>query len=106
LARNLLAQRSPFEALEPTASAARGGRVLVVEDDKVNQSLVVAALSRRGFSAFVASDGAEAVRLASRDSFDAILMDIQMPECDGFEATHRIRGQCGRASTIPIIALT
>jgi signal transduction histidine kinase/DNA-binding response OmpR family regulator len=106
LAQHLLAQRSPFEVLEPTASAARGGRVLVVEDDKVNQSLVVAALSRRGFSAFVASDGEEAVRLASRDSFDAILMDIQMPDCDGFEATRRIRAQCGRASTIPIIALT
>ena len=57
--------------------AVRGGRILVVEDDKVNQSLLVAALSRRGFSAFVANDGDEAVRLASHDSFDAILMDIQ-----------------------------
>jgi signal transduction histidine kinase/DNA-binding response OmpR family regulator len=106
LAQQLLAQRSPFEALESTASAIRGGRILVVEDDKVNQSLLVTALARRGFSAFVAHDGDEAVLLVSRDSFDAILMDIPMPERDGFEATRKVRSLHGRVSTIPIIALT
>ena len=106
LAQQLLAQRSPFEVLEPMANMTRGGRILVVEDDKVNQSLLVAALSRRGFSAFVANDGDEAVRLASRDSFDAILMDLQMPERDGFDATRRIRSLHGRVASIPIIALT
>jgi CheY-like chemotaxis protein len=105
-AQQLLAQRSPFEALQPMAPSVRGGRILVVEDDKVNQSLLVAALSRRGFSAFVAGDGDEAVRLASHDSFDAILMDIQLPQRDGFEATRKIRGSSGRVATIPIIALT
>ncbi len=106
LAQQLLAQRTPFEALRPMTQAVRGGRILVVEDDKVNQSLLVAALSRRGFSAFVANDGDEAVRLASHDSFDAILMDIQMPRRDGFEATRKIRNTSGRGATIPIIALT
>jgi signal transduction histidine kinase/CheY-like chemotaxis protein len=106
MAQQLLAQRSPLEALRPMAPTVRGGRILVVEDDKVNQSLLVTALSRRGFSAFVANDGDDAVRLASHDSFDAILMDIQMPHRDGFEATRRIRGMSGRVATIPIIGLT
>ncbi|HME27312.1 MAG TPA: ATP-binding protein [Acetobacteraceae bacterium] len=106
LALQLLAQRSPLEVLQPMARIVRGGRILVVEDDKVNQSLLVAALSRRGFSAFVANDGDEAVRLAGHDSFDAILMDIQMPQRDGFEATQSIRAMSGRVATIPIIGLT
>jgi CheY-like chemotaxis protein/nitrogen-specific signal transduction histidine kinase len=106
LAQQLLAQRSPLEALQPLARIVRGGRILVVEDDKVNQSLLVAALSRRGFTAFVANDGDEAVRLAGRDSFDAILMDIQLPQRDGFEATQSIRAMRGRVATIPIIGLT
>src|SRR5262249_59762409 len=105
-AQQLLAQRSPLEVLEPLATVARGGRILVVEDDKVNQSLLVAGLSRRGFSTFVANDGDEAVRLASHDSFDAILMDIQMPRRDGFDATRKLRGMSGRVATIPIVALT
>jgi len=105
-ARQLLGQRSPLDVLEPAALLARGGRVLLVEDDRVNQSLLAAALSRRGFSVFVTDNGEEAVRLASRDSFDGIVMDIQLPQIDGFEATRRIRGLRGRVADIPIVALT
>ena len=105
-ARQLLGQRSPLDVLEPAALLARGGRILLVEDDRVNQSLLAAALSRRGFSVFVADNGEEAVRLASRDSFDGIVMDIQLPQIDGFEATRRIRGLRGRVADIPIVALT
>jgi signal transduction histidine kinase/CheY-like chemotaxis protein len=106
VARQLLGQRSPLDVLEPAALLARGGRILLVEDDRVNQSLLAAALTRRGFSVFVASNGEEAVRLASRDSFDAVVMDIQLPQIDGFEATRRIRGLRGRVADIPIVALT
>ncbi|HET7883884.1 MAG TPA: ATP-binding protein [Acetobacteraceae bacterium] len=106
LAQQLLAQRSPIEALRPMAPTMRGGRILVVEDDKVNQALLVTALARRGFTAFAANDGDDAVRLAAHDSFDAILMDIQMPHRDGFAAARKIRAMSGRGATIPIIALT
>jgi len=106
VARQLLAERPSLDALEPNASVGPGGRVLLVEDDKANQALLAAALARRGFAVFTASNGEEAVRMAGRDSFDAILMDLQMPELDGFEATRRIRAMPGHAGKVPIAALT
>ena len=106
VARQLLAERPSMEALEPNLSVAPGGRVLLVEDDKANQALLAAALTRRGFAVFTTGNGEEAVRLAGRDTFDAILMDLQMPGLDGFEATRRIRALPGRAATVPIVALT
>ena len=104
--KQLLAQRSSLDALMPHASLARGGRVLLAEDDKANQTSLAAALSRRGFAVFTAGNGEEALRLASRDSFDAVLMDLQMPGIDGFETTRRMRALGGRAATVPIVAVT
>ncbi len=106
IAKQLLAERPSFDLLEPNVSLFRGGRVLLAEDDKANQALLAAAMSRRGFAVFIANDGEEAVRLASRDSFDAIVMDLQMPGLDGFAATQRIRALPNRGATVPIIALT
>ncbi len=101
-----LAAVPALECIDPTAPLPGTARVLIVEDNKVNQSLLSAALSRRGFTTFVADGGEAAVRLAASVGFDAILMDLQMPGVDGFEATRRIRAMGGRMASMPIIALT
>jgi signal transduction histidine kinase/CheY-like chemotaxis protein len=106
VARQLLSQRPSLDVLTPNGSAGSLGRVLLVEDDRDNRTLLAAALTRRGFAVFTARSGEEALRLAGRDSFDAILMDLQMPGLDGFETTRRIRALGGHAANMPIVALT
>ena len=91
------------------STAERRLRVLVVEDNPVNQHVTRIFLTRRGHDTVVVSNGAEAVEAAAHVSFDVILMDIQMPVMDGIEATFRIRmaeRKRGNGAHIPIIALT
>src|SRR5204862_278416 len=80
-------------------------RVLLAEDNPVNQQVATAMLLKRGHHVDVASNGREAVDAVAREPYDVILMDIQMPEMDGFEATEQIRG-LPQGRTLPIIALT
>ncbi len=83
------------------------GRVLVAEDNPVNQRLVKAMLGRLGVDADSANNGAEAVAMLNERRYDAVLMDCQMPVMDGYQATTEIRrSQSAAMRHVPIIALT
>ena len=88
-----------------------GRRLLVVDDNLINQKVAVKVLTRLGYEVEVAGDGAEALTLFGRGAFDAILMDCQMPVMDGYQAVAAIRErEAASGATIairvPIIALT
>ncbi len=81
------------------------GRLLVVEDDRVNQRVIELLLEKLGLRSVVVADGASAVEVATLEPWDAVLMDCQMPGMDGFEATRQIRARL-QGRRLPIIALT
>jgi len=82
-------------------------RILLAEDNAVNQTLAVRLLEKRGYVVCVAGDGHAAVAALEKDTFDLVLMDIQMPGMDGFEVTSAIRKKEERTGRhIPIVAMT
>jgi len=83
----------------------RGTRVLVVDDNAINQQVASEVLQRAGVEADLASSGEEAIRMTELSYYDAVLMDIQMPDMDGYQATARIRAN-ERHAALPIIAMT
>jgi len=101
----LPAESPPAEAA-PVAAAGRRPRILVVDDMETNRFLLEIFLSRQGFEPDLAAGGNEAVRLGTTRHYDAILMDLQMPDLDGYAATQRIRAAEPLGQHTPIIALT
>jgi PAS domain S-box-containing protein len=90
-----------------TGAATRSYRILLAEDNPVNQKLALRILERRGHKVVIASDGHEALEALDRQAFDLVLMDVQMPKMSGFEATAAIRQleKMGKRRT-PIVAMT
>jgi CheY-like chemotaxis protein len=81
--------------------------ILLAEDNRVNQKLAVALLEKIGHQIEVANNGREAVELYRKKAFDLVLMDVQMPEVDGYQATQQIRQiQLQAGKRVPIVALT
>ena len=96
------ADRPPLPPRKP----ARGLRILLAEDNLVNQRLAVRLLEKEGYQVRVANTGREAVEAAQSERFDAILMDVQMPDLSGLEATGLIRQSEPSDRRVPIVALT
>jgi CheY-like chemotaxis protein len=92
--------------LPPRAASAKL-HCLVVEDNPVNQLLAVRLLRKEGHSAVLAGTGLAALAVLERERFDVVLMDVQMPEMDGFETTRAIRkNERQSGAHLPIIAMT
>ncbi|HUR18958.1 MAG TPA: response regulator [Acidimicrobiales bacterium] len=98
-------EQPPSNGATPEAELAERPLVLLVEDDAVNRRVAVPMLEKMGYRVEVATNGREAVEAITRDSYAAVVMDCQMPEMDGYEATMAIRKVEGDPRT-PIIAMT
>ncbi|MCL4204021.1 MAG: PAS domain S-box protein [Pirellulaceae bacterium] len=99
-------ETSPEAAATDAAGSVASLKILLAEDSPINQRLAIGLLERKGHRVVVAADGKEAVEKFKGDSFDLVLMDVQMPEMDGFEATQAIRAVEGHERRVPIIAMT
>ena len=80
-------------------------KILLVEDNELNRDMLSRRLQRKGFEVAMAVDGLQGVEMALAGGYDLILMDMSLPELDGWEATRRVR-EAAQTRRVPIIALT
>jgi signal transduction histidine kinase/CheY-like chemotaxis protein len=92
--------------LDPGMAARHPLRILLAEDNVVNQKLALRLLQQMGYRADLASNGIEAVESVERQAYDVVLMDVQMPELDGLDATRRIRALGAASEGLYIVAMT
>ena len=92
--------------LDPEMASRHPLRILLAEDNVVNQKLALRILQQMGYRADLASNGIEAVESVERQAYDVVLMDVQMPEMDGLEATRKICARWGPAERPRIVAMT
>ena len=97
--------RGPLD-LDPQHAERHPLRILLVEDNAVNQKLALRLLSRMGYQADVAANGLEAIAAVERQGYDLVLMDVQMPEMDGLEATRHIVEHVAAERRPRIVAMT
>ena len=90
----------------PSTAPERRPRILVAEDHPTNQHLLLALLAPLDAAITLTSNGAEALEVLGLVDFDAVLMDVRMPEMDGLEATRRLRASGGPNADVPVTALT
>ncbi len=97
--------RKRWEPDRESGEQVRGARILLAEDNEINQQVAVEILEGVGAYVQIAHNGREAIQAVAESDFDAVLMDIQMPEIDGYDATRKIR-ENPRNRNLPIIAMT
>jgi CheY-like chemotaxis protein len=99
-------RRAVLDPLDPMMGLRHPLRILLAEDNPINQRVALLVLTRLGYSADVASNGAHAVAAVRRRPYDVVFMDVQMPEVDGMEATRRIRALSNAVAQPRIVAVT
>ena len=107
LAQEPLSPPAPDRRPAPLRGGAGGLHVLLAEDNAVNRKVAVRLLQKRGHTVVAVEDGRQALRALDGERFDVVLMDVQMPEMDGFEATAAVRArERVEGGHLPIVALT